>query len=423
MAVITPYFSHSDVGITNNTAVRYFPLGFGGDDGENFSTSDENRAVTLISETATIGGFIVKLTVAPGVGRSWTFTIRKNRTNTALSVTISGTDTTAANWADRVIFSAGDELSVESSPSGTPLLTQDFHSQILMSSSNYIIMGGTGDLTNGQWDGGLVARHPNLQGIVGDGPFGGTTEGNVCPVGGTLKNFYLKIGTAPGSGNTRTFTLRLNGSVQFTFSLTDSTTTANDTATLVTVAAGDLLLYRTTGQQAGTEATFAAWACSFTSDSPLLGAPFFHGDTSPNTSSDTFYPLYGSGESASESEVLNTAFGSVQLSNLYVKFETAPGSGNTFTTTVYTQSSPTALSVAVNGGSDTSGNNTTNTVTANQDDSISVNLSPDSSPASSAYYSFSLLMKWTGRAFPGFTDAFFDFYEQHGGNDLKLCHS
>jgi parallel beta-helix repeat protein len=61
-----------------------------------------------------------------------------------------------------------------------------------------------------------------------------------APYAGTFKNLYLDLNTAPGSGQTSTFTLRVNGvDTAITCQASGSAVTASDTTHTVSVAAGD----------------------------------------------------------------------------------------------------------------------------------------------------------------------------------------
>lgn len=62
----------------------------------------------------------VKVLVAPGAGKSWTFTVRKNGADTSLTCTISGTDTEGYDTLHLVEFAKGDYATIGIVPAGTP---------------------------------------------------------------------------------------------------------------------------------------------------------------------------------------------------------------------------------------------------------------------------------------------------------------
>lgn len=78
--------------------------------GATTSGAEDNAIVPLPSGTAR--KLVVNLTAAPGAGGSATITIRKNRANTSLTCTVSGTDTTCSDTVNSVTFSDGDLLSI-----------------------------------------------------------------------------------------------------------------------------------------------------------------------------------------------------------------------------------------------------------------------------------------------------------------------
>ncbi len=69
---------------------------------------------------STLRNLYVRLSAAPGAGKSWVFTVRKNGADTNLSVTISGTDTTGNDTSNSVDFSDDDYMTMQCTPSGTP---------------------------------------------------------------------------------------------------------------------------------------------------------------------------------------------------------------------------------------------------------------------------------------------------------------
>jgi hypothetical protein len=70
---------------------------------------------------------------------------------------------------------------------------------------------------------------------------------------GTIKNFYVNLGSAPGVGKTLTITFRKNGVDQaVTVSISDANTSASDTTHSFSFAAGDLVNWSMTLTAAGT---------------------------------------------------------------------------------------------------------------------------------------------------------------------------
>jgi hypothetical protein len=53
-------------------------------------------------------------------GRSYTFTVRKNSADTLITCQIVASATSCSDMTHTATFTAGDRISLESSPSGTP---------------------------------------------------------------------------------------------------------------------------------------------------------------------------------------------------------------------------------------------------------------------------------------------------------------
>lgn len=74
-----------------------------------------------IGADCTISKFYVAIQTAPtGATKSWTFTVRKNAADTALTCTITDTAVTASDTSNSVSFTAGDYLTIKMVPANTP---------------------------------------------------------------------------------------------------------------------------------------------------------------------------------------------------------------------------------------------------------------------------------------------------------------
>lgn len=104
-----------------NTSTRYFGAYVAGTSVEVSAT--ETDATTIIPFDCTISSFYVYLTTSPGTSTNYTFTIRKNATNTSATITISDANVQGSDLINSVTFSAGDILTLSSVPSSTPNLT------------------------------------------------------------------------------------------------------------------------------------------------------------------------------------------------------------------------------------------------------------------------------------------------------------
>jgi hypothetical protein len=84
------------------------------------STATESSVLQAVPIAGTISNLAVDIGSAPGGGRSWTFTIRKNgTTDTAVTCPISGGGGTSCTSSSSVTFAAGDQLSLRVHPSSS----------------------------------------------------------------------------------------------------------------------------------------------------------------------------------------------------------------------------------------------------------------------------------------------------------------
>jgi hypothetical protein len=73
----------------------------------------ELRVQQAVPADGTVQNFRVLIEVAPGAGKTWTFTVRNNGTDTAVSCSITGaSQTTCFDPTDTAIFTAGQLISV-----------------------------------------------------------------------------------------------------------------------------------------------------------------------------------------------------------------------------------------------------------------------------------------------------------------------
>jgi hypothetical protein len=94
-----------------------------------FSTNmDSNETIVqnVIPAAGTIKNYYAFVETAPTAGHSWTFTVRKNGADTAVTCTIVGNGTlrTCSDTSHTAAFVAGDLISIRVSdvnnPAGTP---------------------------------------------------------------------------------------------------------------------------------------------------------------------------------------------------------------------------------------------------------------------------------------------------------------
>lgn len=85
-----------------------------------YSPTEESEALTIIPAAGTLKKLYVNLDAAPGNSDSIVVTLRKSGSNTALTVTISGSDTTGNDTTHSVAVAAGEDVSISVTATGTP---------------------------------------------------------------------------------------------------------------------------------------------------------------------------------------------------------------------------------------------------------------------------------------------------------------
>lgn len=99
----------------SDSAVRYAPL-----IGSSSPNATELNTTSPVASTGTISRLFVRLDNTPGAGKSYAFAFRKNGSDTALTCTISDSDTTCSDQTNSVAVTTGDLISLGITPSGTP---------------------------------------------------------------------------------------------------------------------------------------------------------------------------------------------------------------------------------------------------------------------------------------------------------------
>ena len=278
--------------------------------------------VTEIIPTAgALSGLRVKLSVAPGAGKSRTISIYLNG-SAQLTVTIADTATTGVNTGS-VNVSAGDTVAVVVTATGTPATTAVYYSSIFTgtTSGESILMGNS-------YSGGMHTT-TTLYGSVANCAAIGATEADyksIIPTPGTIKKFYWKLDADPGtSPDAYRATLRKVGSSQaLTSTITANDITGNDTANSFTVAAGDSVTLMFEPLNSPAAAPRPSWGMVFVADtdgeSIILG-----GSTGALSNSVTQYNIFAfQGSAWSGTETFFTLLNACTLKKFYVELSGSP---------------------------------------------------------------------------------------------------
>ncbi|MET0374678.1 MAG: hypothetical protein ABW128_10530, partial [Rhizorhabdus sp.] len=305
---------------------------------------------------------------------------------TGLSATITSAGLIANNLADTVTVAEGDSLAWRVTPAGTPE-AQSGAVQIAC-----------------MFEAATAGRSPIFTSIAGGtaanaAPLGtgGSTSGteatnmSVMPLAGNLTKLYARIQTAPGTGNSRTMTLRRGAAVgaladtafTVTFGATETERVLDLTSSPLALAAGDILSIAQgiSGTPASAGMTLAfEFVPATAGEAPLLGV---WGGTISSTATryGTISGFTGTGE-ATEASVGQIVPGAMTVKRMRYDLTTAPGAGKSRTATFRKNASDTALAVAL---ADATSGVATSDVTLAGGDLIDVATVPAGSPASSGW--------------------------------------
>lgn len=224
-----------------------------------------------------------------------------------------------------------------------------------------------------------VTRYMALSRSSINSGLGATENGEHQIVGsaGTIENLYAELGTAPGSGNTVTITLRVNGAdTALTCQIANTNTQATDTSNSVTVAAGDRINYKVVTSAANSAASLrvsSQYVGDTANESLILGST---GGVQMDSSGDFYLPPSGhvctkSLTTDANARMLCPTAGTIK--KFYMWLDTAPGGATSRKFEIYKNNAATGVTMTISGAS-TTGNDTSNTVAVSAGDLISIKL-------------------------------------------------
>lgn len=151
----------------------------------------------------------------------------------------------------------------------------------------------------------------------------------VMPTSGTLRNIYVEISNAPGTGKSYTFNLGLNGFIQSSTNavISDSNTSAFSTASL-RVSAGDYVYFRCVPSGTPDAVTYVKWSVEFEADCEndfvILGGSgnFF------SVSATEYHPIMGGTNWVGGYIVAPRVPMSLYVKRFYIRCSTALSSGS-----------------------------------------------------------------------------------------------
>lgn len=310
----------------SNAAVNYSSICMRANAGWN---ATQTLRTQLIPDTGVLKRWQLNVSAAPGAGKSWTFEIMLNGVASGYSITIADSATFGRN-DNELAITAGDIISVRSTPSGSPTAAGVRHQSVFESSVIGNIPFPCGINTTLGTTSGLFSSL--LGGEVWATSAGGTSQQLLCPASGTIRNMYVNSDSSPGASNTMTFTARKNGTNQsLVTTISGASTTGNDLSNSFTVAAGDLVDIRydvTVGGAWGANKT-VNWGVVFQPDNQTQ-QPVLSGGNLLATATENYMQIQTPAivPNATELNVANFLTNNSRLRNLYAQLDTAPGSGS-----------------------------------------------------------------------------------------------
>lgn len=189
--------------VPHATLVRYNAL-----QGIDYWYTTELYMGQLVSIAGTLKGFRVRLSAAPGAGKSYTFRLRVNGANSTIVVTISDTDTTGLDDTHEVNVNPGDRVNLTCTPSGTPAATT------VQWSINFECATAGASLVMGNQVTGVGANDTNYVPLMtgrGDVDATESSKRELIPTAGKLKNLYVRSHEQLRATQTLQYVVRVNG--------------------------------------------------------------------------------------------------------------------------------------------------------------------------------------------------------------------
>ena len=208
--------------------------------GKDNSGTTEAQHNTIVPTAGTFTKLYVEVSVAPGVGKSWAFTLMKNGSATGITCTIADTATAANDTAHTATCVATDKIYLKAVPSGTPAsATMKYGTCFVPTVSGESIISsivlGSGISAAGTTYGYLVG------GATNDFTATEAQHGYLSQPKVIVKNIYIDLDTAPGASKSWQFALREAGSTSaITATVSDAATTATTSAN-VQLSANEVL--------------------------------------------------------------------------------------------------------------------------------------------------------------------------------------
>jgi len=346
-------------------------------------TAVESARINVIPSDGVIKDLRIRLSGAPGAGKSYVFTLRLNGAPTTLTATVAGAAATTANDTSHdVTVAAGDYVSLECNPDGIPTVRDAYWSTMFEATvaGESIMLGSSGTVPNDQ------IRYSTL---MGRGTWDDTENDvrTVIPTDGTIKNLYVRLSADPGNApDGYKFTLRKGGASQsLTVTITADATTGSDTTHDIAVSAGDVVTFMSEPLNGPATQPQAGWGFTFVPD--FDGESIHLGCASnvlDQNLDDYMYVVGYTAPSGVESGYYSISQ-ECTISKLYVLLSAAPGAGNSYTFTIREGGTDTGVTTYVS-TADTTGNSAIDSDRIGNSEYITLESDPLSVPTAAVLY-------------------------------------
>ena len=364
--------SPSNAGIVSN-ATR-----FSGIMGNGSVSSGANPRVP-ITEAGAFSKLVVRLGAAlTGSSQTLVVTVMKNNVDTALTVTFNTGDQVKADTTHSFDVAAGDDVQIKWVASATAGVANDVQCALVFTGTT---------ASKSILSAGHAATSAATFLAVGSTPLN-ATETNiivVAPCDGVIDRIRARRTTAPGAGQSVTYTLRLGASggamsnTGLASTISDTNTAGTEGTTSVSVAAGDFLSIGVT--VSGTPASSAgnvglSWTPTIEGEALLFAAA----NSGASSSANRFIFPNGQVAQATESDAYGIAPMAFTARKLYGRVTTAPASGKSWTTDLMIAGAAQSLTAAVADANTTFTPDTTNSVSVANQNLIDLRIRPAGTP-------------------------------------------
>lgn len=216
----------------------------GASNGTGTWNATQNLNEIVVPTTGTINNLFVKSDTAPGTATSFAVAIIQNGSATALSATVSGTNTTANDTSDSFSVAAGDTISVQITPTGTPTVGRYVWGMQFTPTNpgeSFFGFGNSNTPSN-------TATTYEIPLSVGNNGYNSTEAARQLAIGDTtITAIYGLFLTPPGLAASRTLTMRQNANnTAAAVTISGTNTTGSTTGVSVVVAQSDLIALQLT---------------------------------------------------------------------------------------------------------------------------------------------------------------------------------